>query len=181
MIYMEQFKDGNSFEQRKEELRRLIAQKKEFAVYDDQYDELFDSVEQYEGLIKEGISLTDYEQEDYETKKEQLDSFSIKVSTLPELRFILEEIGQSEEQIQRNLAHENAHSNVATSLGANHESYIVYFLKNGNIYQTRITFPHHLTPVDVDEISRRAISAPEEYGEGGGLSDDEKQLKYYGN
>ncbi len=69
MIYMEQFKDGNSFEQRKEELRRLIAQKKEFAVYDDQYDELFDSVEQYEGLIKEGISLTDYEQEDYETKK----------------------------------------------------------------------------------------------------------------
>lgn len=179
---MENFPHENSFEERKEELRHLIADKKEHAIYDDQYDDLFQCIEGYEDIIREeGIdSLSDREKEIYLKKKSQLDSFSLKVKTLPELRFILEELGKDEEEVRVNLAHENAHANVASSLGANHETYIVYFLRNGNIYQTRVTFPDNLSQEEVNYISKKAINAPEDYEVKGGLSeDDEKQAKYF--
>lgn len=116
------------------------------------------------------------EVEDYKKKKEKLKSISIQVSTLPELRLILEELGKSEEEVQMNLAHENAHANVASALGANHDAYTVYFLKNGNTYQTNVSFPSHMTQDEVERISRDALSAPEIYGEGGGLSGDDEKL-----
>ena len=167
----------NTFEQRKEELRQLIEVKKRSAIYVDQYEELFEQLNQYEDLIRErGIeSLIPTEKNDYEKKKEKLATISIDIATIPELRFILEELGKSEEEIRENLAHENAHANVAHSLGANHEKYIVYFLKEGNIYQTRVTFPDNLSQEEVDYISSRAIQAPEEYGNAGGMSDDDKE------
>lgn len=170
----------NTFEQRKDELRNLIKLKKQSAIYDDQFDELFKQIENYEHLISNGgiDGLLDLEKEDYKKKKEKLESISLQVKTLPEFRFVLSEIGKSEEEIQENLAHENAHANVAESLGARHETYIVYFLKNGNVYQTRVTLPDSLTEDEVYNISKKAIEAPEEYGKAGGLSDDDKdQLK----
>lgn len=180
MNYMEKISIQNTFEQRKDELKGLIAVKETAAVYEEQYDDLFQTVEQYEDILRSGSRLSDYEQKDYLAKKAKIESFSIKVSTLPELRFILEQLGQAEDEIRMNLAHENAHANVAQSHGAHHEGYIVYFLKNGNVYQTRITFPDHFTQEQVDEISEKAIQAPETYGVEGGLSDDdENQLKEF--
>jgi len=168
----------NSFEQRKQELRDLIALKKQSAIYTDQYDDLFEQVENYKDLIRDGgiENLVDTEKIDYKKKKEKLESISISVTTIPELRFILEELGKTEEEIRENLAHENAHANVAESLGANHEKYIVYFLKEGNIYQTKVTFPDHLSQEEVSYISNKAIRAPEDYGDAGGMSEDDKKL-----
>lgn len=173
---MEQFPQ-NTFEQRKDELRKLIELRKEAAIYEDQYDNLFQQVEDYESLIKDSgtESLMNSEKQDYKNKKEKLAAISINVKTIPELRFILEELGKTEEEINETLAHENAHANVSESLGANHETYIVYFLKEGNIYQTRITFPDYLSQEEVNYISAKAIRAPEDYGEAGGMSEDDKK------
>lgn len=177
---MEKISIQNSFEQRKKELKELIASKEAAAVYEDQYDDLFQTIEQYEDLVRNNGHLSEYEEKDYLAKKVKIESFSIKVETLSELRFILEQLGQTEDEIRMNLAHENAHANVAQSHGARHEGYIVYFLKNGNIYQTRITFPDHFTQDQVDQISEKAIQAPETYGVEGGLSDDDtNQLKEF--
>ena len=175
----------NPIELRKEELRNLIKLKKESApIESDQYDELKEEMEQYQESIdnKGEASLLDFERKRYEKIKEILQSITIHIETISELKFALEELGLSEDSVRENLIHENAHANTAEQYGANHTGYNIIILKNGNIYQTRVSFPDSLSDQEVNFITEKALEAPEKYENSGELSEDDKKqlerLKY---
>jgi len=154
---------------------RVLAMKEQASIYNDQYDDLVSEQEQLRQLSDNGSYLSDEEQTRMQQIERMMEAHTIFVKTLNELRTIQEALGKTEEEIRINLAHENAHANQASTLGVSHNGYRVIILRDGEIYQTNITFPDTMDPHTATSAYRQILYAPETYGHGGGLSDDDKQ------
>ncbi len=130
----------------------------------DEYNELTQHIENYEAI---GLAnLLPFEQSDYKEKKQRLTNASFRVETLPELRYVMEQLIPSEETIIKILCHENDHAIIAETLGVHHTGYGVVIFQNGQVYEKKITFPKHLTQEEINIISKEILQAPEMYSKG---------------
>lgn len=116
-------------------------------------------------------------------EEECLAQATIRVQTIVEYRMVLELLLDSpgeEEAVAEILAHENAHSNVAESLGANVHHYLLTIIREGpEMYlspSVDFSVPEEWPEAKRREVYLAVMKAPEEYGET--LSpDDRKQIE----
>jgi hypothetical protein len=118
-----------------------------------------------------------------QSDKEFLAQATIRVQTIVEYRIVLELLldapGEAEE-VAKTLAHENAHANVAESLGARVHHYLLTIIRDGQeMYlspSVDFSVPEEWSEAKRKEVYLAIIKAPEEYGET--LSpDDKKQIE----
>jgi cell fate (sporulation/competence/biofilm development) regulator YlbF (YheA/YmcA/DUF963 family) len=166
----------NFFEQRKAEIKKEIQEKKENAILRDDYKNLRSELNL---LRKKGSQIT---QEDIDRAKglsQLMDEHAVKLKSLPELQYALEQIDIPKERFLHLLEHENAHANKAESMGTEVRSYVLALLKDNAekskfIVSTRIRFPKKLIGEE-RQIAKKTIAfAPEEYGNRLSKSDKEK-------
>lgn len=116
--------------------------------------------------------LTWHEWKEYYDIEDQLEQTRIKVQTLPEFRFLLENFGFQAPDLQNALAHENAHVNVAEQFNATFEGYMLNVTKRITIGQlvyvlqpeVDVDIPDDWPDEVGDNVARAIILAPVKYG-----------------
>ena len=97
-----------------------------------------------------------------------LENGVFRIETLLEFKLFMENLGMPKEDIQDFLAHENAHSNKAESLGAEHLGYKINLIRNGNGYifkpSSDIYIPDEWSEEKINDTYKLIAQAPEEYG-----------------
>lgn len=106
--------------------------------------------------------------EELEAIQDAIMNSSITVQTLAEYRMVLENMTNPAEA-EEILAHENAHANIAQSLGADFIGYSLLICKDGDEFVFRGGAPYRLPKEWSAEKKKaahiRIYNAPEEYGE----------------
>lgn len=115
------------------------------------------------------IQLMSLHDKNKEKAGQLLDKSTVIAGNLKEFRLILKNLGLSKEDIEDQLAHENAHANKAESLDSKHLDYRVTILrgKNGEyLFQpyARIFIPEDWSEEKIKEVWTKIARAPEEYG-----------------
>lgn len=136
--------------------------------------------EKVKNAIENSFDLSENEKKYYEGSVSMdellvmLDNAAVKVTTLNEFRWALEMLSNykgldylDKERIDRIIAHENAHSNKAEMLGADHNCYSIPILKDNNVYILRhlSTVISNIDDKNYKEDLIKILEAPDEYGE----------------
>lgn len=123
-----------------------------------------------------------YEWKEYYDIEDQLEQTRIRVMTLSEFRFVLENFGIQEVDVLHTLAHENAHVNIAEQFNATFEGYVLNVSKqlvNGRLAyilepEADVQIPDNWTDETSTKIAREIVLAPVAYG--CELSDGDRKL-----
>lgn len=98
----------------------------------------------------------------------ELEKHIVTVKTIAEFKLLMEKIGRNYYAVMGTVAHENAHANMASSLGAIHSGYSLLVTRKGNDFSYQ---PIALTNVrgewdkkDQLEANIKIAGAPKEYG-----------------
>ncbi len=164
---------------RKLELDRQLYFLREKCISENDYSKLQNIFDEVEG----NTDLLDEEDlGNAEDIKKTLEESTLTVKTLPELRYVLEQLKIPNEAVEDTLAHENAHGNVTQKLGARHLGYKLLFMKNGEgklsfIPQASLYIPEEDEGWSKEKqsiVNYQVIRAPADYGNELSQSDIEK-------
>jgi hypothetical protein len=110
-----------------------------------------------------------------ENIQEEIMNSSVTVHTLAEYKMVLQSM-MDDDEAEEILAHENAHANVAQSLGAEFLGYSLLICKDGDEFVFRGGAPYRLPSEWSTEKKKaahlRIYGAPEEYGEENSPTDE---------
>lgn len=163
---MEKFRPIESFDQ---EIQRKLDEAKskaltwgEVQMYTDQMRELESQIVDIPNpeLVKKFNALAD-----------KLNEAHIHVNTISEFKLLLDKIALNNEHAKALLNHENAHANVAQSVGVDHDGYIILVRKEDDgtfYYSPMATWKFPAEWWDKKENIEKTIqifSAPQEYGD----------------
>jgi len=161
-------------EVRKEEIIKLIDEAKKHALEEDEFLKLLDK---RDALMRQ--PLTSESIDEMKKMDEVLDKSKVAVKNLPDFKTLLELTVKDEKVRRDTLAHENAHGNVADSVGMIHFEYSMHFVKIGDkwnyMLSTSAGFPS-FTPMTEEERLKKEIAfteAPKTFGEDMSTHDEE--------
>jgi len=137
------------------------------------------SEKEFNVLFEEQFKESGYTKEDYENFKEKTKACRIDTNYLHEYKYALQKLGYSEDAIKSFLAHENAHGNVATSVGADHQGYSLYIFSDNGVLKLKqgalVKYPEHWNEEERILATEKIATAPETY-EKQKLSDADKKM-----
>jgi hypothetical protein len=135
---------------------------------------------EYKALQQKIINDTDSAEEFRRASdiKDFFDENTLIIQTLPEFKFAMEYIGFSNNALLDTIEHENAHGNMAESVGAEHHGYNLIFQRNeqGKLVvqpQAIIYIPDEWSKEDQENANYDITIAPEVYGNS--LSDGDRE------
>lgn len=160
----------------RQEIQRAKKDVFDFNVYKNINKKILDMAE------KESVrELSLKEKAEYDTLVNRLVDAGITAKTIPEFRALLEQIGLKTKQIEKILAHENAHANKAEEIGGekSFKGYNINFIKSPILKKLFIPFhptsysqphaiiepPEGLSTKERADFYKKVLEAPEKYGE----------------